>query len=192
MAARLAAFAVATALSGVGCGFFMEPKPDLENKKTAEVGRFSVEYPGNWKTELETDDIDGVKFASLTVESGGNAIAVVQVFEPGVELSPDEVFEMYAEGMVEASKTEFGGVLDISVHGKKDFTRGILGTTWVGRTGTVDVKLLGEKVPNRLQTLQHYDEQRTVVIVAQAPVEDWNTATHGFDAIYDGLKESEK
>ncbi|MGH1345595.1 MAG: hypothetical protein ACRBN8_28785 [Nannocystales bacterium] len=191
MAARLASFVVATALWAGGCGFFMEPKPDLENKKTAEIGNFSVEYPGNWETEFESEDLDGVKFSSLTIESAGNAIAVIQVFEPGVELGPDEVFEMYAEGMVEASKTEFGGVVGVSVHSKKDFTRGVLGTTWVGRTGTVDVKLLGEKVPNRIQTLQHHSEQRTVVVVVQAPTEDWKTANHGFDAIYDGLKEAE-
>ncbi len=190
MAARIAALALVTSVSWAGCGFFMEPKPDLENKKTTEVASFSVEYPGNWTTELETDDLDGVKFASLTVESAGNAIAVIQVFEPGVELGPDEVFEMYAEGMVEASKGEYGGVLDVSVHSKQDFTRPILGTTWVGRTGTVDVKLLGEKVPNRLQTLQHFEQQRTVVIVVQAPLEDWKTANYGFDAIYDGLKET--
>ena len=168
----------------------MEPKPDLENKKTAEVGRLSVEYPGNWKTELESDELEGVNFASLTVESSGNAIAVIQVFEPGVELTPDEVFEMYAEGMVEASQTEFGGVMNVSVHSKQDLTRGVMGTTWVGRMGTVDVKLLGETVPNHLQTLQHFTPERTVVIVAQAPTEDWDTARHGFDAIYDGLTES--
>lgn len=191
MAARLASFVLVTTLCGTGCGFFMEPKPDLENKKTATVSHLSVEYPGNWKTELETDDSDGVKFSSLTVESSGNAIALVQVFEPGVDLGPQMVSQTYAEGMVEASKEEFGGVLSVSVHSDKDFTREVLGDTWVGRSGTADVKLLGEKVPNRIQTLQHTDEERTVIIVVQAPTEDWNTASPGFDAIYDGLKKTD-
>lgn len=168
----------------------MEPKPDLENKKTAQVGPFSVEYPGNWKTELESDEAEGMTFSSLTVESEGSAIAMVQVFEPAIEFSPERVFETYVEGMLEASKTEFGGVLNLSVHGEADFSRAVLGSTWAGRTGTVDVRLLGEKVPNRIQTVQHSDEQRTVVIVVQAPTEDWATASPGFDAIYDGLSES--
>lgn len=54
----------------------------------------------------------------------------------------------------------------------------------------VDVKLLGETVPNGLQTVQHSNDERTVVIVVQAPTKDWKTASPGFDAIYDGLKES--
>lgn len=190
MGARLAVFAVTTAFFGAGCGFFMEPKPDLENKKTAQLGDFSVEYPGNWKTELETDEAEGMKFSSLTVESEGSAIALVQVFEPAIEFTAEQVFETYVEGMLEASKTEFGGVLDVSVHGQEDFSRAVLGSTWAGRTGTVDVKLLGEKVPNRIQTVQHSNDERTVIIVVQAPTEDWKTASPGFDAIYDGLSES--
>lgn len=190
MVARLAAFVVATALFGAGCGFFIEPKPDLDNKKTAQLGNFSVEYPGNWKTELETDDAEGVKFSSLTVESDGSAIAVVQVFEPAIDFSADQVFDTYVEGMIEASKTEFGGVLDVSVHSEEEFSRAVLGSTWAGRRGTFDVKLLGEKVPNRIQTVQHSNDERTVIIVVQAPTEDWKTASPGFDAIYDGLKES--
>ena len=190
MAARLAVFVVATAVLGGGCGFFMEPKPDLENKKTAQLGKFSVEYAGNWKTELETDEAGGMTFSSLTIESQGSAIAMVQVFEPAIDFSPEQVFETYVEGMLEASKTEFGGVLDLSVHSEDEFSRAVLGSTWVGRTGTVDVTLLGEKVPNRIQTVQHSNDERTVVIVVQAPTEDWKTASPGFDAIYDGLKES--
>lgn len=191
MAARIAALVLATSVSWAGCGFFMEPKPDLENKKTTTVGNLSVEYAGNWKTELETDQIEGVKFSSLTVESAGNAIALVQIFEPGIEMGPEEIFNTYVEGMVEASETEFGGVLDLSAHSEKEFSRAVLGSTWAGRTGTVDVKLLGEKVPNRIQTVQHTNDERTVIIVVQAPVEDWKTASPGFDAIYDGLKETE-
>ncbi|MBV1857752.1 MAG: hypothetical protein KUG77_05010, partial [Nannocystaceae bacterium] len=171
-------------------GFFMEPKPDLENKKVAEVRNFSVEYPGNWKTELETDEANGVTFASLTVESDGNAIAIVQVYEPGLDLDPEEVYKTYTEGMVEVAKEEFGGVLDVAFHGEKDFSRDVLGVAWVGRTGIVDVKLMGEKVPNRIQTVQQVTEARTVIIVVQAPEDDWKTASPGFDAIFDGLKES--
>ena len=172
-----------------GCGFFFEPRPDLDNKKSTKVAGLSVEYPGNWTIEQESDDIDGVKFSSLTIESSGNAIAVIQVFEPGVDFTPEEIFATYIEGMQEAAQTELGGVFDLTVHSDEAFTRDILGDSWQGRKGVVDVRLLGEKVPNRLQTLQRHRDDQTVIIIAQGPVEDWKTIEPGFEAIYSGLSE---
>jgi|GEM_PF-2329977 len=191
MGARLKTFALATGLFTAGCGFFMEPKPDLENLKTAEVAGLSVKHPGNWKTELESEDIDGVKFSSLTIESKGNAIAVVQVFEPGVPLSEEMVFDTYVEGMVEASQTEFGGVVDVALRSSEDFSFEVMKSDWQGRKGVIDLKLLGEAVPHRIQTVQKHSDEKTIIIVAQAPVEDWKTAEPGFVAIYDGLTDSE-
>lgn len=179
---------LATAAIG-GCGFFFEPRPDLDDKKSAKVADLTVEYPGNWTVEQESDDLDGVKFSSLTIESSGNAIAVVQVFEPGVELAPEEIFDMYVESMKEAAQTELGGVFDLTVHSGEAFSRDILGNSWQGRKGVVDVGLLGEKVPNRVQTLQRHRDDQTVIIIAQGPVEDWNTIEPGFEAIYNGLSE---
>ena len=189
MGARLSGFVLATAVWGGGCGFFFEPKPDLENKKSAEVAGFSVSYPGNWKTELESEDIDGVKYSSLTIESSGNALAIIQVFEPGVELTPGEAFDFYIEGMKEASETEFGGVMNLKLRGSEDFQREVMKTTWNGRKGQLDLAVLGETVPHRLQTVQRSTEDKTVVIVVQAPSEDWKTASPGFDAIYDSFAE---
>ncbi len=190
MGARLNALALSSIFVSVGgCGIFFEPKPDLDDPKTTTVAGLSVKYPGNWKTELETEDIDGTAFSSLTLESSGSALAVVQVFEPGIGMSSDTVFETYVEGVLEASETEFGGVVDVKLRESEDFTRAILDTTWVGRKGTLDLRLLGESVPNRIQTLQRDTDERTIIIVMQAPIEDWKTVQPGFDFIYDGLAE---
>ena len=172
-----------------GCGFFFEPRPDLDDKKSAKVASLGVEYPGNWTVEQESDELDGVKFSSLTIESSGNAIAVIQVFEPGVDFTPEEIFDTYVEGMKEAAQTELGGVFDLTVRSDEAFTRDILGNSWQGRRGVVDVGLLGEKVPNRLQTLQRHRDEQTVVIIMQGPLEDWKTIEPGFEAIYEGLSE---
>jgi hypothetical protein len=172
-----------------GCGFFFEPQPDLDNKKTAKVAGLSVEYPGNWTTEQESEELEGVTFSSLTIESSGNAIAVIQVFEPGVDFTPKEIFDTYIEGMKEAAQTELGGVFELSVRGDEDFSRDILGNSWQGRKGVVEIGLLGEKVPNRLQTVQRHRDEQTVVIIMQGPVEDWKTIEPGFEAIYAGLSE---
>ncbi len=189
MGARLPTFALLTTLGcGLGgCGFFFEPKPDLKDTKTASVASFTVEVPGNWKTELETEDIDGTTLSTLSIESSGNAIALVQVFEPGIDMPPDTVFDTYVEGVLEASKTEFGGVIEVALRGSEEFVRPVMDTTWLGRRGTLDLALLGESVPNRIQTLQRYTEDQTVIIVMQAPLEDWNTVQPGFDFIYDGI-----
>lgn len=172
-----------------GCGFFFEPKPDLENKKSTTVGGLTVQYPGNWTVEKETEDLDGVEFASLTIESSGNALAMIQVFEPGVGLTPQEVFDTYVEGMKDAAQTELGGVFELSVRSDEAYSRDLLGNSWQGRKAVVEVGLLGEKVPNRLQTLQRDREDQTVILVVQGPVEDWKTIEPGFEAIYDGLSE---
>ena len=173
----------------VGCGFFMEPKPDLENKKTATVAGLSVSYPGNWKTELESEDVEGATFSSLSIESSGSALAIIQVFEPGIEMTPEDVFETYIEGMLEASQEEFGGVFDLALRSDESFSRDVLGSSWEGRTGMLDLKLLGENVPHRIQSVQRFKDDKTIIIVVQAPVEDWKTVSPGFDAIYDGLSE---
>ena len=114
---------------------------------------------------------------------------MIQVFEPGVDFTPEEIFATYIEGMQEAAQTELGGVFDLTVHSDEAFTRDILGDSWQGRKGVVDVRLLGEKVPNRLQTLQRHRDDQTVIIIAQGPVEDWKTIEPGFEAIYSGLSE---
>ncbi len=178
-----------TAALGTGCGFFMEPKPDLENKKTATVSGLSVTHPGNWKTELESEDVEGATFSSLSIESSGSALAMIQVFEPGIEMTPKDVFQTYVEGMLEASQEEFGGVFDLKLRSDDAFSREVLGSTWQGRTGVLDLKLLGENVPHRIQSVQRFDDDKTIIIVVQAPVEDWKTVSPGFDAIYDGLSE---
>lgn len=189
MGARLPFAVLAIAALVGGCGFFFEPKPDLENKKTAKVAGLTVDYPGNWKTESESEDVGEVKFSSLTIESSGSALAVIQVFEPGIDLAPAEVFDTYIEGMKEASETEFGGVVNMKARQAKDFQRELMKTTWNGRQAQVDLALLGETVPHRLQTVQRSTEDKTIIVIVQAPTEDWTTAAPGFDAIYDSLAE---
>ncbi|MEM6292346.1 MAG: hypothetical protein AAGA54_13820 [Myxococcota bacterium] len=188
MGRRLSLVAAVSTLA-LGCGFFMEPTPDVDNPEQASAGAVEVKYPGNWKTSLETDTIEGVEFSSLTIESSGNAIAVVQVFEPAVPLEPDEVFTMYMEGVTEASKTEMGGLVDVGTQtATSPFSHDLLGSSVEGRTATYNLSMLGETVPHKIQTVHTSTDDYTVVVVAQAPAEDWAKAEPGFELIYGSMR----
>jgi len=189
MGIRLQVVALSTTVLGSGCGFFFEPTPDLETKKTVEAAGLQVDYPGNWEAVVEAEDVEGTMFTTVTIESSGNALAMIQVFEPAVAIGPQEAFAAFIDGMKEAASAEFGGVFELSVRGEEAFSRDVLAQTWDGRTGTVEVEVFGEKVPNRIQTLQRTTEDETIIIIAQAPIEDWAKVEPGFDAIYDGLVE---
>ena len=172
----------------VGCGFFVEPTPDVDNPKQASAGGVEVKYPGNWKTSFESETIEGVEFSSLTIESSGNAIAVVQVFEPSVPLGAEEVFTTYMEGVTEASKTEMGGLVDVGTQTATTvFSHDLFGQSVEGRTATYQLSMLGETVPHRIQTLHSTTDERTVVVVAQAPAEDWAKAEPGFELVYGSM-----
>ncbi len=189
MGRRLSLPLVCLAGLATACGFFIEPTPDVANPKTASVGGVEVSYPGNWKTELETSTQNGVEIGMLTIESSGNAVAMVQVFQPGPELGVDEVYGLYLDGLKEAAKTEVGGVLTLESRGApSSFSHALFGQPAEGRTGNHEISLLGEKVPHRFQTIHQELDERTVVVIVQAPTEDWAKVEPGFELVYDGLR----
>jgi hypothetical protein len=170
------------------CGLFFEPKPDVAKPKTASVAGLQVSYPGNWKTELETADEDGVAISTLTIESSGSAIAIVQVFEPAIDLGADEIYDIYLTEMVSATQATAGGIAKLSRDGAPTpFTRTVLGQPAEGRAGGHTITLFGERVPHKIETLHQDLDDRSVIVVVQAPSEDWARAEPGFALIYDSL-----
>ena len=190
MGTRLVSAAtLAFTLAASGCGFFVEPAPDIDNPKTASAPGFTMSYPGNWKTSTEAEKIEGFTVTTLTIESSGNALAMIQVYEPGIEMGAEEVFGLFMSGVQDASKEELGGMLNVNTGSSTAMTRTVIGEEWQGRKGQFTVTLLGEKVPSRIETLQHYAEERSVVVFLQAPSEDWAKAKPGFDQVMDTLAE---
>ncbi len=68
MQARISSLVITlTALSlASACG---ERKPDVKNPKSASAAGVSLEYPGNWKHEVEVEKAGGLEVTHITVES---------------------------------------------------------------------------------------------------------------------------
>jgi hypothetical protein len=188
MGRRVLAAVVCIAGFTAACGFFFEPKPDVDKPKSTSVAGLEVSYPGNWKTELASSRENGVEVDTLTIESSGNAIALVQVFQPAIEFDADEIHDIYLTELVSAAQATSKGMATLSRDGAPTpFTRTVLGQPAEGRAASHSITLLGERVPHKIETLHQNLPDRSVIVVVQAPTEDWARVEPGFALIYDSL-----
>lgn len=197
MGVRLPQLAVAlsalslSSLSIAACGFFMEPTPDVENAKQTSAPGFTLSYPGNWTPSTEVEVVEDTTITTLTVESSGNAVAMLQVYEPALPMSAEQVFGLFMEGVAEAGTEELGGLASVKTGTSAPMERTVMGETWEGRKGTFSVTVLGEQVPATVETVVHVFDERSVVLVTQAPTEDWSKAKPGFTLIEETLAAAE-
>jgi len=184
---------VACALvGGAGCervmGFFSEPTAEVGAPQRYEKDGITFEYPGNWTVKEETARENGIELRTINVESAGNALLMIQSFQPAVEIDLAEHIELTMGAMQEEVGKQVGGLADSARGAVTDFEREFLGAKRGGKQAAITITALGEKVPSSVALIGAVLEDRTVLLFTTIPDEDRKRVEPGFDQVITSLR----
>jgi hypothetical protein len=171
----------------LGCGMFGEPKPDIAAAQRHTGAGLTFEYPGNWEAEVEQEQLEGMTLTMITVSSKhGNAVAIVQQFQPLPVVDRDQIVQDFYEGITEAVPgvakiNRLDGGTAATIH------RALLGAEREGRKLRYSIEIMGESVPHTVDMIFAELEDRLVIVYSQIPDEDREKAMPGFELIMDSL-----
>ena len=171
------------------CSLFIEPAPNVDQPKTYSDHGVTYDYPGNWKVSEESMNEGGTEITTITVESPGSTIAIVQVFDSPIDIEMDMLVDEFQKGMSSALSAQFGGIVTVEQRDRVPTERNILGGSREGRKARFDVAILGEKVPHTVDLYGMKLTERTIALYLQAPDEDVEKVKPGFDLVLDTLRE---
>ncbi|MBK7825366.1 hypothetical protein [Nannocystis sp.] len=179
-------------IGGAGCervlGFFSEPKAQVDAPQRYEKDGVSFEYPGNWTVKEETAQENGIELRTINVESAGNALLMVQSFQPAVEIDLAQHIELTMGAMQEEVGKQVGGLADSTRGAVTDFEREFLGAKRSGKQAAITITALGEKVPSSVALIGAVLEDRTVLLFTTIPDEDRESVEAGFDQVISSLR----
>ncbi len=171
------------------CDPFAARKADVDNPQTFGEGDLSFDYPGNWKIESERETVESFSIVSHTLEPRwGNALVVVQVFTPGVEIEFEQLLSDFRQGMRES----FAGSLieDRQIDGQDsvEVHHDLIGESRPGRRMRFAVEILGESTENTVDIYVANLEDRTVIVYTQAPDDEIAQARPAFEQVMGTMK----
>lgn len=179
-------------IGGVGCervmGFFSEPKAQVDAPQRYEKDGIAFEYPGNWTVKEETARENGIELRTINVESAGNALLMVQSFQPAVEIDLAQHIELTMGAMQEEVGKQVGGLADSTRGAVTDFEREFLGAKRGGKQAAITITALGEKVPSSVALIGAVLEDRTVLLFTTIPDEDRESVEAGFDQVINSMR----
>lgn len=160
----------------VGC----EPAADVSSPQKYTKDGLAFAYPGNWKiTEDSTDD--GVR--TLFVESPGDAIFIVQVFDAAEKTDIETLARTYSDAI--AASLPIGnaspGVFKPLQHQYKD------GRVIDGVQENQMLEFFGEKVPHTRAYFQIVSPAKSAMLLCQVATEDLAKVRPGCDLIIESF-----
>jgi hypothetical protein len=171
-----------------GCQLLMgEPAADVANPKRFTGHGLAFDYPGNWSQTSETEVIEGIEMATITTESPGSSLAIVQQFRPSVPIGLDDVLDDFTQGMRESLSEEMGGVVGMTDRSDSAVEHALLGSPREGRRKQYTLELLGEKADHTVDMYAAELDDRAVIVYVQAADEDLEKATPGFELVMGSL-----
>ncbi len=171
----------------LGCGMFGEPKPDVADAQHHSAAGLSFEYPGNWKTEFEQEHVEGTTITTFTVSSKfGNAVTIVQQFQPLLALDHDQIVLDFFQG-VQGAVPELAKVSRLDGGKAETIQRSLFGAERDGRKLRYEIVVLDESVPHTVDMIFAELDDRLVIVYTQIPDEDRSKAMPGFDLVMDSL-----
>lgn len=154
----------------VGCG---EPVADVAKPQSYEKGGLKFRYPGNWKIAEDEDLGAGVRH--LSVETGGDALVVVQLFP----MESAHSLEDYAR----AFSTETAAALPIGKMTGSKFTPLAEADGFARLQENCTLQLLGEKIPHVRHYLSRDFGELRCFLICQVADEDLQKVTDGFKQV---------
>jgi hypothetical protein len=185
-------FAALAALLALACLAACERAPDVAEPQVYATAPLTFRLPGNWSVTRDEHSVeDGGEFRNVVVESPGNAIVLVQLYTPVVDVSA----EAFSAELMAATVAEVEGMLEIK--GMKPLSASggtpsavqatVAGELRDGVERNFVIRVLGQPVPHRARTFRVASESWVVFLVLQAATEDWARVAPGFDLISSSL-----
>jgi hypothetical protein len=171
----------------LACGMFGEPKPDIVDAQRHTGAGLTFQYPGNWEIEVEQQPINDITVTMITATSKrGNAVAIVQQFQPLPVVDRDQIVVDFFAGIREAMPgvatiARLDGGVAPTIH------RELLGAEREGRKLRYSIEVLGESVPHTVDMIFAELEDRLIIVYSQIPDSDREVAMPGFDLVMDSL-----
>jgi hypothetical protein len=174
-----AALLVVALLAAAGC----ERRPDLARPKTFDEGGLSFAYPGNWKLKAETSTEGAVSIRSITIDSPGAAVVMIEEFKPAIEVQARKFVDELLQQMDKLAGGKSRGLVRVEGLATRPVQQRILGATRAGQRYGFRMTVLGEKVPHTIDAYSVMLDDRTLVLITQAPDEDVRKVEAGFAQI---------
>ena len=185
-------FLASALVGGAGCervmGFFSEPQAQVDAPLRYEKDEISFLYPGNWTIAEEVAQENGFELRTINVESAGNALLMIQSFQPGVEFDLGAHLELTMGAMQEEVGKQVGGLVDSTRGEVTDFEREFLGAKRTGKKAAITITALGDKVSSSVALIGAVLEDRTVLLFTTIPDDDRARVEAGFDQVMTSLK----
>ena len=171
-------------LAAAGC----ERRPDLEHPKRFDEGGVGFAYPGNWKVTAETSAEGAVTIRSISLETPGAALVMIEEFKPAIRVELREFLEKLLHHMNKFAAGKTRGLVTVENLSSEPVQRHLLGETRAGLRYRFRMAALGERVPHTFEGYSVALADRTLVLVAQAPDEDLHRVEAGFARIFESVE----
>ena len=170
---------VLIAAMGVPCFYFLyglaEQKAEVESPLQYDKDGLRFAYPGNW-TVTEDQNSDNIRY--LFVESPGDAIFVIQVYQEEEAVEIDEYVEWFGAQVKEE--------IPVGAIGGSDTTavrKVVAGEQRDGVKERFSIEIIGTFVPHLREYFRIHLGAHVVFLVGQAATEDWGKVAPGFDLV---------
>lgn len=168
LARRFVAVAIVFVLSSCG-----EPKADVALPKRYDKNGIRFEHAGNWRISEELKE-EGT-FRSVTIETQGDAIVIVQVFESAAVLPLKEYAELFSR---EAAKAMSVGKALPSTFTPLEPKDG-----WQRLSEAFSVRVVGVDVPHTRRIHGRDIGMRRCYVLCQVADEDLKDVEAGFEQV---------
>lgn len=161
----------------VACVAYACEKPaETANPKQYEKNGISFTHPGNWSV---TEDVRQDGYRYLIVETPGDAVFMVQIYNADEAYDLDSFVEWYSDQV----KTEIPfGTAEAS--NRSSIERLIDGELRNGVYERLPIRLVGIKVRHVIEYYRIESGGRVFFLIAFVPDEDLNMVSPGFDQIF--------
>lgn len=192
MASALRALVVLAALGGAcerAQGWFGEPRAEVGAGRREHRGAdgISFAYPGNWTLREAAGERGDTELRTITLESPGEALLLVQVFRPALALDLDEHLARTLDALVADQTARGGGVVAAEPGAVTAFTRAWLAAPRPARRVALTVRSPGERATSAIELHAAQLPGRTVLVFTTVPDAGRAAAAAGFDLVLDTL-----
>jgi len=158
-----------------------EKQADIINTKIYEVAHLSFSYPANWEV---TEDIEneGVRF--LFIESPGDAIIKVEVYDNGESFDLKEFVRLD----IDAFKQEVPSILNLAEGKITPISRQYNQKEFNGYRYEFNISIANIDIPHVSDFFISVSPKKTAYITNQVAIEDLGKVSSGFKLVLSSFK----
>jgi len=174
---KIISLLILSILTLVGCG---ERAADIKNPNPYSKNGLKFSYPGNWTI---TSDEGSDSFHHLIVETSGDGIVIIQIYNAEDPISLEEYAADFSKSM--STSMPIGNVVN-----SKEVTKKSNSNTEINETFSIE--LLGQKVPHSRRFVLKKFGSQVCFLIFQVPTEDKPNVIKGFELINSTILKEKK